>query len=304
LLPTHYFIFVIANTYLEDLSPAQRDDEPDQLIHTQYKTTFFNIHCNNFYFATMAATTGAIKRLLVLGGNGYVGQYICHAAAASGKFTVKSLSRSGKPSKLAVTHLQQGLENVEWLEGDIFDKARRKETFEGVDYIVSTIGAFGSNEFMENICGDATVQAVETAVAANVSRFAFVSSAQVGKFDLSNSQRFPLHGYYKGKTKAEDAIRAAFPNAHVILRPGFIYGQRPTPIATLPLQLIGVPVDFVSTKLGPISSLIQAIPFVGTECANMVPVHGLAQAVVQSLLSEEPSEGKTLLAEDIRKFAN
>ena len=89
-----------------------------------------------------------MQRILVLGGNGYVGQNIIRAALDSGKFSVASLSRSGKPSNpgpcLANAEM---LDKVEWLEGDIFDAQRRDETFEGVDVIVSTIGAFGSNQW-------------------------------------------------------------------------------------------------------------------------------------------------------------
>eukprot|EP00521_Asterionellopsis_glacialis_P021407 CAMPEP_0195321788 /NCGR_PEP_ID=MMETSP0708-20121125/6925_1 /TAXON_ID=33640 /ORGANISM="Asterionellopsis glacialis, Strain CCMP134" /LENGTH=244 /DNA_ID=CAMNT_0040388491 /DNA_START=68 /DNA_END=802 /DNA_ORIENTATION=+ len=239
-------------------------------------------------------------RILVLGGNGYVGQNICNAAAASGKFLVQSLSRSGGPSKPA-PHLTD-LSKVEWLKGDIFDEARREEVFEGVDCIVSTIGAFGSNEFMEKICGDATIQAAETAARQKVSKFGFISSAQVGKLD-NMSPRLPMQGYFHGKSRAEDAIQQTFPDSHVILRPGFIYGPRMLgPLGTVPLQLIGAPINFVSTQLGPVSSLIQAIPFTGTECASMVPVNAVAQATVDTLL-EEPPTGRVLFAEDIRKFS-
>ena len=245
-----------------------------------------------------------MQRLLVLGGNGYVGQNICRAALDSGKFSVvASLSRSGRPSNpgpcLANLNL---LDKVDWLEGDIFDSQRRDEAFEGVDVVVSTIGAFGSNDFMEKVCGDATIEAVDTAIKHNVSRFGFVSSAQVGgsmKFPPS----FPLYGYFKGKQKAEEAIQEAFPNAHAILRPGFVFGPRNVgSVGPLPLHLIGAPISFVSTQLGPVSSLIQSIPFVGTECGSMVPVHAVSKAMVHGV-SDEPTKGLILSASDIRKYS-
>ena len=240
----------------------------------------------------------------MLGGNGYVGQNICRAALDSGKFSVASLSRSGRPTNPGpcLASNAEMMDKVEWLEGDIFDSQRRDETFEGVDVIVSTIGAFGSNNFMERVCGDATVEAVDTAVKHKVSRFGFVSSAQVGgsmKFPPS----FPLYGYFKGKEKAESAIQEAFPDAHAILRPGFVYGPRMAgAIGPLPLHLIGVPVSFISTQLGPVSSLIQSIPFVGTECGSMVPVHALSKAMVRGV-SVEPSKGLILSASEIRKYS-
>jgi nucleoside-diphosphate-sugar epimerase len=256
-----------------------------------------------------------MQRLLVLGGNGYVGQHICHAALQSGKYIVQSFSRSGRPAhpspcliKPLAGSAAGGVEkiainNVEWLTGDIFDAKRRDEVFAGVDIVVSTIGAFGSNEFMERICGDATVEAVDSAVQHDGSKFGFVSSAQVGKLCNSrfNTPSMPLYGYFKGKEKAEKAIREAFEDSHVIVRPGFIYGPRMAgSIGPLPLQLVGAPINFVSTQLGPVSSLIQAIPFVGTECSSMVHVNAVSQAMVQTLGADD---GLTLSAEDIRKFA-
>mmetsp|Transcript_17294 Transcript_17294/g.25347 ORF Transcript_17294/g.25347 Transcript_17294/m.25347 type:complete len:242 (-) Transcript_17294:535-1260(-) len=237
------------------------------------------------------------QRLLVLGGNGYVGQNICDAAVASGKFIVKSLSRSGRPTN--PNPQLKGLSNVEWIEGDVFDEGSRDDALKGVDSVVSTIGAFGSNEFMDRICGDATIQAVESAAARSVSRFGFISSAQVGKLNLSPST--PMYGYFHGKSRAEEAIRKAFPESHAILRPGFVYGPRMIgSIGPVPLQLIGVPVSAIGTRLGPVSSLLQCVPFIGTELSSMVPVQSVAQATIQSLL--EPQEGKLLTAEDIRNF--
>lgn len=243
----------------------------------------------------MAATH---RRLLVLGGNGYVGQNICNAAVASGEFVVQSLSRTGRPGN-PNSQLKE-LSSVEWIKGDVFDEGCRNDVFKGVDSIVSAIGAFGSNEFMEKVCGDATIGAVETAASEGVSRFGFISSAQVGKFNPSPS--FPMYGYFHGKLRAEDAIRKAFPDSHLILRPGFIYGPRMVGShGPVPLQMAGAPISFIGTQMGPLSSVIQSIPFVGTECSSMVPVHSVAKATVNVLLEERQS--MILTADEIRRFS-
>lgn len=54
------------------------------------------------------------------------------------------------------------------------------------------MGAFGSDSFMERICGDATVEMVKAAKEANVPHFAFVSA---------HDYKLPLilKGYYSGK---------------------------------------------------------------------------------------------------------
>ncbi|EJK54557.1 hypothetical protein THAOC_25802, partial [Thalassiosira oceanica] len=118
-----------------------------------------------------------LKRVLVLGGNGYVGQNVCTASLQRG-VAVRSLNRSGPP-KTSPAHLAAPLSQVEWVSGDIFDKAAREEAMSDVDAVISCVGAFGSNSFMSRICGDATIEAVQTAKEKKVERFGFVSSAQV-----------------------------------------------------------------------------------------------------------------------------
>mmetsp|Transcript_19658 Transcript_19658/g.34552 ORF Transcript_19658/g.34552 Transcript_19658/m.34552 type:complete len:250 (+) Transcript_19658:119-868(+) len=240
------------------------------------------------------------KRLLILGGNGYVGQNMCHAAIQN-NFTVLSLNRSGAPSAASSTkHLSPSLSQVEWISGDIFDQSAREDAMSGVDAVVSCIGAFGSNDFMQRICGDATIEAIRTAKEKGVTKFGFVSSAQVyeGSVGLKLPPSAPMHGYFQGKLRAEQELLQSYPEGHVIVRPGFIYGPRPVGGRVLPLQYVGGPISFVGTQMGPISSLIQAIPFVGKECSSMVPVESVGRAMINSL--EGSDKGVILDAEAIR----
>jgi len=174
----------------------------------------------------------------------------------------------------------------------------------GVDAVVSCIGAFGSNKLMQRICGDATIEAIRTAKEKGVSQFGFVSTASV--YERTEGKRFPRHipiyGYYEGKYSAEKELLESYPEGHVILRPGFIYGPRNVGGHTLPLHLVGGPISFVGTQLGPISSLIQCIPFVGKECSSMVPVEAVGKAMIGSLEDVEVGKkGLILEAEAIRK---
>ncbi len=248
------------------------------------------------------------KRLLILGGNGYVGQNICHAALLqSDKYLVRSLNRSGPPSASSTPpHLASSLKQVEWISGDVFDASARKDSMEGVDYVVSTIGAFGSNEFMQKICGDATIEAIRTAKEVGVEKFGFVSSAQVfeGSAGLKIPESMPMHGYFQGKYRAERELVKEFPSKYVILRPGFIYGPRAAgALGVLPLHIVGAPLSFVGTGMGPVSKVIRSIPFVGKEMESIVPVESVGRAMVESLrMEEEGGRGITLEAEDIRKF--
>ncbi|KAL9183188.1 hypothetical protein ACHAXT_004975 [Thalassiosira profunda] len=251
------------------------------------------------------ASSNATKRILVLGGSGYVGQNVCNAAIQSGKWAVRSLNRSGAPSAgAAPDHLASSLSQVEWVAGDIFDASAREEAMSEVDAVVSCIGKFGSNSFMQRICGDATIEAVRTAKDKGVGKFGFVSSAQVydGSAGLKLPPSAPMHGYYQGKFRAEKELLQSFPK-HVILRPGFIYGPRSVGGHTLPLQLVGGPLSFVGTSLGPISSLIQSVPFAGVELSSMVPVESVGRAMISSLDKlKDGEDGVILDVEAIRQF--
>jgi len=253
-----------------------------------------------------AATTATsnLKRILVLGGNGYVGQNICHAALQSKTFKVRSLNRSGGPSS-PPAHLATSLSQVEWVKGDVFDRTARDDAMSEVDVVVSCIGAFGSNDFMERICGDATIEAIRNAKERGVARFGFISSAQVyeGSAGLNLHKSMPMHGYFQGKNRAEKELFHTYPEGHVILRPGFIYGPRNVgQLGELPLQMIGAPISFVATQMGPLSGLIQSIPFVGKECSSMVPVESVGKAMIDSI-SDGTENGIILDADKIRSFS-
>merc|ERR1712194_696503 len=150
-----------------------------------------------------------------------------------------------------------------------FDKAAREDAMsDGIDAVVSCVGAFGTNEFMQRICGDATIGAVRTAMDKGVSKFGFVSSAQVyeGSMGLKLPPSAPMHGYFQGKLRAEKELLRLYPERHVILRPGFIYGPRSVGGHTIPLQHVG----------GPLS-------FVGTQLSSMVPVESVGGTMIRSL---------------------
>eukprot|EP00986_Skeletonema_menzelii_P015849 scaffold12827_cov140-Skeletonema_menzelii.AAC.5 len=250
----------------------------------------------------MAQASNTIKKsLLVLGGNGYVGQNVIHAAVQSNLFSeVRSFNRSGAPTS-PQQHLADSLAQVEFLTGDIFDNAAREDAIDGHYAVVSCIGAFGSNDFMKKICGDATIEAIQTSKLKGVQKFGFVSSAQVyeGSAGLKLPPSMPMHGYFQGKYNAEQRLLESYPDGHVIVRPGFIYGTRKLGSVQLPLHLVGAPINFVGNHLGPISSLIQSVPFVGKELSSMVPVDSVGRSMIDSLKEEK---GVILEAADIRKF--
>ncbi|DBA04980.1 TPA: hypothetical protein N0F65_006982 [Lagenidium giganteum] len=223
-------------------------------------------------------------RVLVIGGNGFVGTNILQRAVQKG-IEVRSLNPSGKPQWQDIPWIDQ----VDWHQGDVFNADDLSKAVEGMTGVISTVGAFGSNEFMEKLCGDSTVAAARAAQKAGVERFVFISNSRVG----SNIPSWaPLQGYYSGKERAEAAVRARFPQTGVSLRPGFIYGWRRVGSYTVPLQLFGAPMSLVARNLGAVSAVVSSIPFFGDEMFSAVPVSAVAKAAVLSAIG--PVHGKTL----------
>ena len=111
---------------------------------------------------------------------------------------------------------------------------------DGVDGVVSCVGAFGSNDYMARVNGDANVRAVSAALRHKVARFVYVSAIQT---DLPS---FILRGYFEGKRLSEEAVVDAYGERGTVLRPSFVFGSRSIGGGmTLPLGIIGRPLQAV-----------------------------------------------------------
>lgn len=257
------------------------------------------------------------KKILVLGGSGYIGQQICKAATKYGpEVEVQSFSRSGLPSPESQSPSHEWMNKVTWLKGDIGSPEALHDAIDQNTIIISTIGAFGSNAFMKQICGQANVEAIRLAAKVEtVSRFIFISSANAASYPFQ-SDTAPMAGYFQGKRDAEHAMQRYFPTSGFCLRPGFVYGKRsiPSPFDSksqilLPLDLVGKPLEFFGNKAGLLSSGLQHIPFFGKEISSTIAVKDVARAAVHcalnplnQLTSLESSSG-IFEASAIRKLA-
>ncbi|KAD4384936.1 hypothetical protein R6Q59_010936 [Mikania micrantha] len=206
------------------------------------------------------------EKLLVLGGSGFVGSHICKEALNRG-LSVASLSRSGNSS------IQEPWVNkVQWHQGDLLSGSSWKEALNGVTSIVSCVGGFGSNSYMYKINGTANITAIRAAAEKKVKRFVFVSAADCGVIN------YILQGYYDGKRAAETELFVRYPYGHVILRPGFIYGNRRVGNMELPLGVIGSPLETVLQHAKPLSQ----VPLVGPLLTPPVNVTAVAKVAVRA----------------------
>jgi nucleoside-diphosphate-sugar epimerase len=261
--------------------------------------------------ASSSSPSSSLPHLLVFGGNGFVGTRVCQAALAAG-LGVVSVSRSGRPrwakgeeeleeegeaSSSPTSDPDAWIRDVEWVSADVFDTDAWKSALEGACVgVVSTLGAFGSNSFMERICGDANVAVFEAAKAAGVPRAAFIS---VHDYGLPS---FVLPGYFGGKKKAERALFKLFPESGVALRPGFVYGTRKVvpssasssssnaPAYSIPLGALGAPLD-AALSLLPTKTISESVPLAGLAFVPPVKVEGLARAAVAAATDLEVEAG-------------
>ncbi|KAL3163381.1 hypothetical protein ABBQ32_009766 [Trebouxia sp. C0010 RCD-2024] len=205
-------------------------------------------------------------KLIVFGGNGFVGTRVCEEALQTG-LAVVSINRSGAPKATAAW-----TSDVEWVSADALDPEQWREQLQGAVGVVSCLGGFGSNEFMLKICGEANVGVIREAAKAAVPRCAFIS---VHDYNLPG---FVLPGYFQGKRNAEQAMAESYPEQGVCLRPGFIHGTRYLSGVGIPLGLIGVPLEkalgFLPTKS------LASLPLAGAAFVPPVSVRGIAKAAV------------------------
>ncbi|XP_074591016.1 uncharacterized protein At1g32220, chloroplastic-like isoform X2 [Curcuma longa] len=215
--------------------------------------------------AEEAESARSSTKLLVLGGNGFVGSHVCKEALAQG-LSVSSLSRSGRPSIR-----ESWADKVEWYRGNLLEPESLKDAMSNATAVVSCVGGFGSPSHMRTLNGTANVNAVRVASEQGVQRFAYVSAASFGVID------YFLQGYYDGQKATEAEISAKFPNGGVILRPGYIYGTKRYGNIKIPLGLIFAPFELVLQYTEP----LRRIPLVGPVFTPPVNVAKVAKVIVR-----------------------
>mmetsp|Transcript_42773 Transcript_42773/g.110923 ORF Transcript_42773/g.110923 Transcript_42773/m.110923 type:complete len:352 (-) Transcript_42773:244-1299(-) len=170
--------------------------------------------------ASVAPARG--KKVVVLGGNGFVGSRVCKALVDAG-CEVMSVSRSGTPPSWAAGSDWVG--SVTWSKGDALSDDL-SGVLKGASAVVSCIGVIGgSYDSMEKGNGATNIAAAEKSKAAGVPSFVYVSVASIVPNSVGGIVKgTDFKGYFDGKKEAEEAILAAYPSSAVLIKPSFIYG--------------------------------------------------------------------------------
>ncbi|XP_024029187.1 uncharacterized protein At1g32220, chloroplastic [Morus notabilis] len=217
------------------------------------------------------------EKLLVLGGNGFIGSHICKEAVDRG-LSVASVSRSGRSSIK-----DSWASNVTWHQGDLLSPGSWEDALNGVTSVISCVGGLGPNSHMYEINGTANINAIRAASEKGVKRFVYISSASAIKekgIKKKGTHLFsPLfRGYYEGKRATQVELLTKFPHGGVILGPGFVYGTRRIGSIKLPLGVIGYPVETVLQCAKP----LRKLPLVGPLFNPPINVTFVAKAALRA----------------------
>ncbi|GAA5900845.1 hypothetical protein JCM6882_007679 [Rhodosporidiobolus microsporus] len=88
------------------------------------------------------------KRLLIFGGNGFVGSAVARKAVARG-WKVTSISRSGKPFRTPAGHAPAWVGEVDWRAGSAFDPSSYEPLLPSQDSVVTTLGLLFEQEYKQ-----------------------------------------------------------------------------------------------------------------------------------------------------------
>lgn len=265
--------------------------------------------------APLAPYEGAPRKVLVIGGNGYVGSHVLRELLSRRErepgLRVASISRSGLPPKGQPTWAR----DVEWLKGDALQAQSTSSTdsssaggasgssdfdraLQGASAVISTVGGFGSAETMRTVNGRANVAAMEAARAAGVPRFVYLSAHH---YALPS---FLQKGYFEGKHMSERALAEKFGKQGVQIRPSFVYGTRQVGGWGLPLWAVGKPLQML-TNTAPVRAFL-GIPLVGSVFAPVllppVSVQAVARAAVDAALQVGEPAQTVIDVDDILKY--
>lgn len=151
--------------------------------------------------------------VLLTGATGYVGSYTLDALLGRGH-TVRALVRSAEPA-LAER------EGVETVRGDVLDPASLRPAVDGVDAVVHLVGiideAPSRGVTFRRVHVDGTRYVVAAARAAGVGRFVHMSA--------NGARPDGVSAYQTTKWEAEEIVRGAGFEHHVVFRPSTLFGD-------------------------------------------------------------------------------
>lgn len=180
------------------------------------------------------------KRLIVTGGDGFVGRHVCRIAVARGHQVV-SISRSGK-GDVAGDWANQ----VKWIAGNVLQPEDWREHFKGAEAVIHCVGIIrehpDAGQTYERVNGDSTEIVSWEAENAGVPRFVFMSA--------DTPRQLVPDRFLEAKRRAELSLRRSEIHESV-LRPAFVFG------ADRPATMVGARLLQAANHVPGLHSLIH-----------------------------------------------
>ena len=164
----------------------------------------------------------ALKKIVVFGGNGFVGSEILRRLSSAPAVQAISVSRRG----VAPSHCSDFADKVEWQAGDCLDAKTYAAALEGAAAVVMSVGSPplpGDVAEARRANGATNVTVIEAAAQAKVGRAVIVGATMPPWLDRV------AEGYVLGKQDAFEALGTfALHGAATVVKPSAVYGTRHT----------------------------------------------------------------------------
>ena len=155
----------------------------------------------------------ALKKIVVFGGNGFVGSEVLKRLSTVPTVQAISVSRRGA----APSHCADFADRVEWRTGDCLDKKTYSDALEGASAVVVSVGSPplpGDVATARRANGETNVKVIEAAMEAKVKRAVVVGATMPPWLDKI------AEGYVAGKRDAFEALGGfALSGGAVVVKP-------------------------------------------------------------------------------------
>jgi uncharacterized protein YbjT (DUF2867 family) len=174
-------------------------------------------------------------KLVVPGGNGFIGTEICRIAVQNGH-EVAAFGRTGRPALTPARHPWTG--SVEWRAANVFEPDTWRDLLEGADAVVHSLATIQEDPAQgvtfDRVNAESALIAAEEAVDAGVEAFVYLS--------VRDKPPFVSPDFLAAKRRAERQVPKQHPELRtVFLRPNLVYGPRRRGSSTIAAVLNQLP---------------------------------------------------------------
>lgn len=227
-------------------------------------------------------------KLVVPGGNGFIGAALCRLAIQNGH-DVAAFGRTGRPALAPERH--PWVQQVEWRAADIFTPESWRDLLTDADAVVHSLATITEapehNVTFQRVNGESALVAAQEAVAADVDAFVFLS--------VRDKPPFVSDDFVSAKRRAERELPEQYASLRtVVLRPNLVFGPRKPGSAALAAAFNQLP---AGTAGGYAEHAGRPLP---VEVVAAAAVHAAGTAALDGTLTVDQMEDLALTSGLIR----